>query len=188
MILCKHKLFAWRKTMHTQNINEKEEIKALKKLLRSTDNKRMHIRYQVLILHYKGYTNAHIGKIMDLNPHTVGIYINSYKQNGVEGLSIGKSTGSPRLLTKEQEEKLYEVITTKTPDEVGFGYRKNWAANIARQWVSENFHVEYGNRGMLQVLHRLNLSYTRPTYTLAKADPEKQEDFKQEFEALKKFD
>jgi putative transposase len=41
---------------------------------------------------------------------------------------------------------------------------------------------------MLQVFHRLNLSYTRPTYTLAKADKEKQEAFKQEFEDLKKLD
>lgn len=45
--------------------------------------------------------------------------------------------------------------------------------SIARKWVSDNFQVEYSNRGMLQVLHRLSLSYTRPTYTLEKADPEK---------------
>jgi len=83
---------------------------------------------------------------------------------------------------------LYEVMTTKTPDEVGFGRRKNWNANIARKWVSDNFNVEYSSRGMLQVLHRLNLSYTRPTYTLAKADLQKQQAFKSEFEVLKKFD
>lgn len=155
-------------------------------MLRSTENKRMHIRYQVLILHYRGYKNVHIAKIMELAPHTVGIYINAYKQNGIDGLKMGKTTSCPRFLTKEQEEVLYEVITTKTPDELGFGYRKNWNANIARKWVSDNFQVEYSNRGLLQVLHRLNFSYTRPTYTLAKADPEKQEAFKEDFEVFKK--
>jgi Transposase and inactivated derivatives len=174
--------------MHNENISEKEEIKVLKKLLRSTDNKRMHVRYQVILLHLRDYTNAHIAKIMDLNAHTIGIYINSYNQNGVDGLNMGKSSGSPRFLSKDQEKKLYEIITTKTPDQVGFGNRRNWNANIARKWVSDNFHIEYSNRGMLQVLHRLNLSYTRPTYTLAKADEEKQEAFKQEFEGLKKPD
>ncbi|MFC0906999.1 winged helix-turn-helix domain-containing protein [Clostridium sp. MT-14] len=79
-------------------------------------------------------------------------------------------------------------MTTKTSDQLGFGNRKNWNASIARKWVSDNFHIEYSNRGMLQVFHRLNLSYTRPTYTLAKADKEKQEAFKQEFEDLKKLD
>ena len=31
---------------------------------------------------------------------------------------------------------------------------------------------------MAVILHRLNISYTRPTYVLKKADPEKQEIFK----------
>jgi putative transposase len=122
-----------------------------------------------------------------LHPHTVGNYVNSYKQHGIEGLKMGKPTGCPCFLTKEQEAELYELITTKTPDEVSFGYRKNWNANILCKWVSDNFNVQYSNRGMLQVLHRLNLSYTSPTYTLAKADPEKQEAFKLEFEVLKKL-
>ena len=33
-------------------------------------------------------------------------------------------------------------------------------------------------------MDRLNLSYTRPTYVLAKSDKEKQERFKQDFEVL----
>ncbi len=39
---------------------------------------------------------------------------------------------------------------------------------------------------MTIVLKRLGLSYTRPTYTLAKADPEKQKQFVQDFEECKK--
>lgn len=39
---------------------------------------------------------------------------------------------------------------------------------------------------MAEVLHRLNLSYTRPTYVMKKADKEKQEEFKRNFESLKK--
>jgi len=40
--------------------------------------------------------------------------------------------------------------------------------------------------GMLKLLHRLNLSYTRPPYVLAKADSQKQKAFALEFEVLKK--
>ena len=39
---------------------------------------------------------------------------------------------------------------------------------------------------MADVLYRLNLSYTRPTYVLKNADPIKQEKFKEDFEVLKK--
>jgi len=40
---------------------------------------------------------------------------------------------------------------------------------------------------MLNLFERLGLSYIRPTYTLEKADPEKQEKFRQTFEVLKKL-
>lgn len=174
--------------MHSDNNGEKEEVRELKRVLKSTNSKRMHIRYNVILLHLRNYTNKHIASIMDLDAHTVARYINNYKLLGVEGLVMGKSSGCPRLLTQEQEKTLYDVIVTKTPDQVGFGKRKNWNANIARQWVSDQFNIEYSKRGMLDVLRRLGLSYTRPTYTLKKADPEKQELFKEEFEGLKKTD
>lgn len=43
------------------------------------------------------------------------------------------------------------------------------------------------HRGMAEVLYRLNLSYTRPTYVMKKADKNKQEKFKNYFEELKKM-
>jgi transposase len=70
---------------------------------------------------------------------------------GLEGLKMGKSTGAPKFLTDEQEQKLFEVITTYTPDQVGIPNRKNWDSNIACQWVKSNFGIEYTPRGMLDV-------------------------------------
>ena len=64
-------------------------------------------------------------------------------------------------------------------------YNKNGIEGLAlKQWVKDNLNVEYSHRGMAEVLYRLKLSFTRPTYTLAKADPQMQEAFKQEFELL----
>jgi transposase len=170
------------------NDNNNPEIQNLKKAIKENNNKRMHIRYMVIYHYLEGYTNLEIAAIENICNHTVGSYINSYKGHGLEGLVMGKSSGAPRFLNAEQEKNLVEVITTKTPDEVGFPLRKNWDCNIVCQWVHTNFNIKYSQRGILQVLHRHNLSYTRPTYTLAKADPIKQEAFKQEFEVLKKLD
>lgn len=162
------------------------KIQEVNEAMKKTKNKRMYQRYHVICLHLKGYLNKDISGIVGLCQHTVGTYVNAYKAKGLEGLTMGKSTGAPKFLTSEQEQKLFEVITTKTPDQVGIPNRKNWDSHIACQWVKENFGVEYTPRGMLDVFRRLNLSYTRPTYTLAKADPHKQEEFKKEFELLKK--
>jgi putative transposase len=168
--------------------NKNIKMQTLKKAIKENKSKRMHIRYMVIYNYLDGLSNVEIANMNNLCDHTVGTYINAYKQDGIEGLKIGKSTGAPRLLTHEQENQLVEIITTKTPDEVGFFPRKNWDSNIIRQFVLKNFNTEYTQRGMLEVLYRLNLSYTRPTYTLAKADPIKQAEFIQEFEIIKKTD
>lgn len=162
------------------------EIKAVKAAMKTTKDKRMYQRYRVIYLHLRGYTNRSIAKEEGFCEHTIGTYISKYKEGGLDGLIPKPIPGAPRLLTPEQEQELAEVVTTKTPDEVGFPNRKNWYINIVQKWVENAWGVKYSHRGMAEVLYRLGLSFTRPTYTLAKADPEKQQKFKQDFELLKK--
>ncbi|MDE7242988.1 MAG: winged helix-turn-helix domain-containing protein [Oscillospiraceae bacterium] len=44
----------------------------------------------------------------------------------------------------------------------------------------------FSERGMRDVFYRLNLSCTRPAYVLAKADPQKQAEFLERLEDIKK--
>lgn len=64
-------------------------------------------------------------------------------------------------------------------------YIKNWTIELIRQWVIKQFNIIMCYRGMAEVLYGLNLSYTRPTYVMAKADKNKQEKLKNDFEELK---
>jgi putative transposase len=162
------------------------EIQQLRKAMKENKDLRMHTRYLAVYNHFLGYQNIEIAKMINLCPHTVGTYINNYKSKGLAGLVMGKSSGAPRKLTREQEQELAETIITKTPDEVGFTAEKNWTTTIIRKLVKKNYGKSYCQRGMLEVLYRLNLSFSKPTYTLEKANPEKQAEFKQEFELLKK--
>jgi putative transposase len=146
----------------------------------------MYRKFLAICLHMKGCTNLQIAELMNLNKNTVGIYINTYMSQGQEGLIPQKSPGRPPFLTREQEQELYETIREKTPDEVGFSGMMNWTAKIACAWVESEFGVRYAINGMLDLFHRLNLSYTRPTYVLAKADPGKQEQFRKDFGEVKK--
>ncbi len=166
--------------------NQNPEIQAIKAAMKKTKNKKMYQRYHVIYLHLKGKTNRDIAKEEGFCEHTVGTYISKYNKTGLDGLNPKPNPGAPRLLTPEQEKELELVITTKTPDEVGFPNRKNWYINIVQEWVKNTWGVQYSHRGMAEVLYRMELSFTRPTYTLAKADPQKQEQFKQDFELLKK--
>lgn len=170
---------------HLLNDNN-TQMQELKNAIKVNKDKRMHVKYLVIYNHLNGFQNIEISKMVGLCEHTVGTYIRKYKAQGLDGLVPMPKSGAPRMLTKDQEQMLLETVSTKTPDEVGFPSRKNWNALLIMEWVSKNFGVHYSHSGMLYVLHRLNMSFTRPTYTLAKANPVKQEEFRLKFESLKK--
>jgi transposase len=169
-----------------ENLTLDEKITDIKVAMKETKNIRMYKRYLVILKYLEGNSNVDIAKMVLLEKHAVGDYIRKYKANGLTGLEMKHGTGAPRKLSKEQETLLFETITNRTPDEVGFESRKNWTIEIARQWIINTFAVNHSHRGTHEVLRRLNLSYTRPTYVLKKADKEKQEEFKVTFEGLKK--
>jgi len=164
----------------------KADIKEMKRLLRKTKDAVMYRKYQSILLHMKGYSNTQIAELVEVERKTVGRYVNNFKISGIDGLIPKKKTGRPSFLNKCQEQELYITISNSTPEEVGFDGIKNWTAKIACEWVFRKFDVRYSINGMLDLFHRLDLSYTRPTYVLAKADPEKQAQFLADFEGIKK--
>lgn len=123
----------------------------------------------------------------NLEEHTISKYIKSYKEKGIDGLTMKHSPGAKRKINPEQEQMIVDVVTNKTPDQVGVECRKNWPIELIRQWVIREFNITMCHRGMAEVLYRLNLSYTRSTYVMAKADKNKQEKFKNDFKELKKM-
>lgn len=163
------------------------EITEIKNDLKHTKNIRLYKKYSVLLKHFDGFTNRKIAKMENIDEHTVSIYINNYKSKGLDGLNIDHGGGASKKINEEQEKIIEETITTKTPEDVGFESKKNWTIELIRQWVIKEFNTTMSHRGIAYLLHRLNLSYTRPTYVLAKADKEKQEKFKNDFEVLKKM-
>lgn len=167
--------------------NKEEIISQLKKLARKAKGARQRRQYDIVRLYLEGRKKTEIAEIMDMSLQAIYNVLNRYNAEGIEGLKLGKPTGRSRKLSDEQEAELYQVITEKLPKEVGLEPFCNWTAPLACQYVKKQFGVEFSARGMRDVFYRLRLSYTRPTYTLAKADPVKQEAFKERLESLKKL-
>lgn len=165
------------------------QITELKEAMEKTKSRRLYERYQAVYLYLSGYQMNVIATIINRHRVTVSDYISAYKASNIDGLALGQSTGKPPKLSAEQMATLLEVISTKVPADVGFKARYNWTLALAVEFVEKEWAVLYSLRGMSDVLHRLGLSHTRPTYTLEKADPEKQKIFVEEtFPALKKSD
>ena len=95
-------------------------------------------------------------------------------------------TGCPNKLSVEQEALFIETVTHQTPADVGLKPFMTWTCKLLCLWVKQEFDISYSRTGMRDLLYRLGFSYTRPTYSLARASQEKQEAFKEQFETLKK--
>lgn len=78
-------------------------------------------------------------------------------------------------------------MTEQRPADVGFPSEMNWTSVLIREWIERTFGIVYTDRGVRKLLHHMDFSYTKPTYTLANADPVQQESFKQDFEEVKKI-
>lgn len=132
-------------------------------------------------MHLKGYQNIQIADIVDRCEHTIGKYVNTYKKHGIGALVIKSREGAKPKLTQKQERILIDTVSMQTPDQVGLSPYKSWNSTRVCLWLKKQFNVTYTNGGMRDMLLQLGFSYTKPTYSLAKANTEKQETFKEDF-------
>jgi putative transposase len=156
---------------------KQKEIEELKNAERNEINKAKSRRILTVRLLLENYTIPQVMQITNSSEKTVYNCRNRYKAGGIANLTTKPNTGRINKLTQEQEQDLYETIKTKQPNQVGFAPFANWTSSLAAQWIKSNFGVEFSSRGVRNLFERIGLSYTRPTYTLKKADPEKQAAF-----------
>lgn len=167
--------------------SEKEQaIQDIKAAMKENKDLRMHERYQTILMILRGESYENIANVTGRNISTLYNYSKAYRENRLDGLKRGHSPGRHRKLTPEQEQLLYQTIINQTPVDVGFPVEMNWTSPIIRTWIKQAFNISYSDRGTRELLYRLQLRFTKPTYTLAKADSVKQEAFKQAFETIKK--
>ena len=175
--------------MEKESITDKEteeEVARLKRLARKTHDVKLRQRYDIIRLFLCKRAKTDIAAILDISLTQVYLILNLYKEVGIEGLGLKRPTGRQRKLTDEQERELRSIITEKLPKEVGLEPYCNWTAPLACRYVKDHYGVTFSERGMRDVFYRLKLSYTRPTYVLAKADPQKQAEFLERVEDIKK--
>jgi len=159
------------------NVNER--VEELVSALKGTNNKRLYIRYQAMILLLRdGKTSDEISAITGKSTASINRYKQNYRKKGVMGLTPAKPSGRHADLTPAQQAELKDIILTKTPEEMGFPAQMNWIVRFVRQLIIDLYSVEMCPSAVHAMLVRNRMSYTRPTYCLANADKDKQDDFK----------
>jgi transposase len=171
--------------MAMETINELQEVE---KRLKQEKNRRMFERYQTVRLHLLGHDKQQIATIIGRSERTVRTYLQHYQESGLDGLQMSFSPGRRERITKEQQAQLKRTIIESLPHEVGFTAKFNWTLQLIGEYIKREYGKSYSIRGVSKLMERLEMSYTKPTYTLAAADEEKQKEFVETtFPRLKKL-
>jgi putative transposase len=163
-----------------------EELNSIKEAMDSEKKVRFFKRYQALYLFLSEKTREEVAKIVGISPNTVSNIHRAYKSEGLAGIPDKPIPGRPTRMNAEQEAEIRSVILEKVPSEVGFPAEYNWTAGLIGKHIKREYGYDYSIRGITGMLDRMGLSYTRPTYVLAKANKQKQEEFVKDFEKVKK--
>ncbi len=87
----------------------------LKEAMKSATDSCHYERYQAVYLYFNGYRMKEIAHIINRRRETVGAYVSMYRNNSLEGLNLGHSSGKPSKLSKEQQTIILETVSTKVP-------------------------------------------------------------------------
>ncbi len=163
------------------------ELNLVKAAMDAEKKVRVFRRYQVLYLFLSCKTCEETAQIVGITKTSVCNIHTVYKNEGLKGIPDKPVPGRPPRLNKEQQAALRPVILDQVPSEVGFPAEFNWSANLVSKYIKREYGFDYSICGITGMLDHMELSYTRPAYVLAKADKQKQRQFVQDFEKVKKI-
>jgi transposase len=152
------------------NDYHEETIKTLKKARNAAENKKAQTKITAVIMCWKGKSANQIAKDLEIHVQTACRYINAFNEGGLEKLlDYKKSPGRKTILT-EQEMEMCKEMFMLTPEEINLAINVNWDTGIMQEYIFKEYGKKIDRSNIYRMLKKLGFSYTRPTYTLARAD------------------
>jgi putative transposase len=147
-----------------------ETMESLKQARTSSTIKKSQIKISVIMLCIDGYNSSTIAQMLHLQPHTVGKYIHSFNEGGLDQLlAYGKGSGRPGKLTEDEKADCIEKLLG-TPEAAGIDVGVNWDSRLLQGYILKAHGKTLSRSNLQKIMKAMGFSYTRPTYVLAKAD------------------
>lgn len=161
-----------------------ELLQAQEKAIEKTS---MAKRVMTIRLLMQGHYAIQVADLLHLHRETVSDYAKKFNEGGIEGLLHRKyAPGRRPYLVPEEAQEIRRMLESSTPAEEGYDCHSCWDTRILKDVLEDRFSVFMSRGGIRHMLNRWGFSYTRPTYTLKRANKAKQEAFTQQLDALKK--
>jgi len=162
----------------------KEEIEKLKKIHKYTRNNTLkENRIKVVLAFDSGKSKEEIRDILLLDLKTIRRYINDFKQYGMDSIEFndkrkdGNNKDNKRL-TNEQLKQVEKYVSSNIIND----------SKLVKEYIKNNFQIEYSDSAILKILHSLGFTYKKvtliPQNSNSKKQIEKQVNFEKSYEKL----
>lgn len=166
-----------------------DRLEAMRRFKHQKTKVHERLRYHALLLVSDGHSSQHTAAVLFVDPESVSRWVAIYEREGLDGLKNHPLWGGERGQRKLSDEQLTRLGTLLDEEampgtEVGSG----WTVRAIIHLVQERFQVTYSQRGMRQMLRRLNFSCQRGRPFYNRRTPADQLRFESEtLEVLEQF-
>jgi len=127
-------------------------------LIAQETNGRMRIRFLALSHIKDGANNTQTAKYLKVSRRSVNDWVKRFNTEGIDGLKEKSRSGRPCSLSVKQLQQLKIYIQENSIKPNG-GRLK---ASIIRNYIENEFSVEYKLKNIYRLLHQLNFSWIIP--------------------------
>jgi transposase len=102
-----------------------------------------------------------IAKTLGYHRSAVYQWLKRYAEGGIEGLAYRKIPGAPSKLSPSQKKKIFNMVTTKHPEQLKFPFAL-WTLAMVRRLIVDQFGVALSEVSVGRLLKELGLSPQKP--------------------------
>jgi len=147
-----------------------DEVKALQRLHRETNDANVRTRCDMILLSNDGLSPPKIAARTRFSRYTVVRFIQRYETEGLQGLHTKPRSGRPRRVTADYEAKLLAAVE-KEPRSLGLPF-SNWTTSNLAEYMAEQAGIVITPRQVEHYLKVHKWRLRRPVRTVRhKQDP-----------------
>jgi transposase len=160
------------------------EAQKLEAAFRSTEDRKLRDRLQIVLLAHRGRRHQHIATDLCINRRSVQRWLNAYLERGLAGLTPSKAKGQePRIPASMADEIKRWVIDG--PAAQGLD-RANWTHEELADHLFKTHGIKTSRSAMHRFCSKIDIRPYRPTYRYLRGDPDKQAKAREDLADLKK--
>jgi transposase len=160
------------------------EVERLEQAFRSTEDRKLRDRVQVVLLAHRGRKHQDIAADLCINRRSVQRWLNAYLDRGLDGLRPRKAKGASGKIPAELADEIKRWVIDG-PAKQGLD-RANWTHAELADHLLKTHGIRTSRSAMHRFCSRIDIRPYRPTYRFLRGDPVEQAQAREDIASLKK--